>query len=172
MLNRRHFAKQCAAAGAAAVGAALGVGSASARSETNAAMLIETPTLSISYEQSGASSGFPIILLHGFPDDVRAWDGVIPPLAKAGYRVLAPYLRGYGPTRFRDAAAPRMGEQAAIGQDLIDFADALHIERVSQKIAARCAVYCGKRGLRAGTSAMKLSTAPPPHSIIPILWMS
>src|SRR5665213_2781860 len=89
----------------------------------------ETPTLTIGYEESGPPSGFPIILLHGFPDDVRAYDDISPPLGKAGYRVLVPYLRGYGPTRFRDAAAPRMAEQAAIAQDLIDFADALHIAR-------------------------------------------
>ena len=89
--------------------------------------LIETGVLNIGYEESG--SGFPVILLHGFPDDVRAWDDVAPPLVKAGYRVLVPYLRGYGPTRFRDSAAPRMAEQAAIGQDLIDFADALKLDR-------------------------------------------
>jgi pimeloyl-ACP methyl ester carboxylesterase len=70
-----------------------------------------------------------VILLHGFPDDVRAFDGVIPPLTAAGHRALVPYLRGYGPTRFRDPAAPRMAEQAAIGQDLIDFADALKLEQ-------------------------------------------
>src|ERR1700722_14630794 len=86
---------------------------------------IQTPVLDIAYEDSGDPRGFPIVLLHGFPDDVRAFDQVAPPLAKAGYRVLVPYLRGYGPTRFRDASAPRMAEQAAIGQDLIDFADAL-----------------------------------------------
>ncbi|MGH9679416.1 MAG: alpha/beta fold hydrolase [Candidatus Acidiferrales bacterium] len=90
---------------------------------------VETPVLRIAYEESGDHAGFPIILLHGFPDDVRAWDDVAPPLVKAGYRVLVPYLRGYGPTRFRAASAPRMAEQAAIGQDLIDFADALHIEK-------------------------------------------
>ncbi len=128
-LNRRNFSKQCAVAGAAAIGSALGVGSAWAAGVTDATKLVETPTLSIGYEQSGTSGGFPVILLHGFPDDVRAWDGVAPSLAKAGYRVLVPYLRGYGPTRFRDPAAPRMGEQAAIGQDLLDFADALHIGR-------------------------------------------
>jgi pimeloyl-ACP methyl ester carboxylesterase len=64
---------------------------------------IETAPLTIGYEESGNSAGFPIVLLHGFPDDVRAWDEVAPPLVKAGYRVLVPYLRGYGPTRFRDA---------------------------------------------------------------------
>ena len=90
---------------------------------------IDTPTLSIGYEDSGDPRGFPVILLHGFPDDVRAYDDVAPPLAKAGHRVLVPYLRGYGSTRFRDAAAPRMAEQAAIGQDVIDFADALNLPR-------------------------------------------
>jgi len=94
-----------------------------------AAHSVQTPVLNIAYEDSGDSRGFPVICLHGFPDDVRAWDGVGPPLVKAGYRVLVPYLRGYGPTRFRDTAAPRMAEQAAIGQDLIDFADALHLPR-------------------------------------------
>ena len=59
-----------------------------------------------------------MILLHGFPDDVRAWDDVAPPLASAGYRVIVPYLRGYGSTRFREPSGPRMAEQAAIGQDL------------------------------------------------------
>jgi len=84
-----------------------------------------TPTLQIGYEAHGPREGAPIILLHGFPDDVRAFDGVAPPLAAAGYRVLVPYLRGYGPTRFLDPATPRMAQQAAIGQDLLDFMDAL-----------------------------------------------
>ena len=92
---------------------------------------IQTPVLNVAYEESGKPQGFPIVLLHGFPDDVRAFDNVGPPLAKAGYRVLTPYLRGYGPTRFRDASAPRMAEQAAIGQDLIDFADALGLKQMA-----------------------------------------
>jgi pimeloyl-ACP methyl ester carboxylesterase len=86
-----------------------------------------TPTLEIAYEASGPGTGVPVILLHGFPDDVHAYDTVAPPLAAAGYRVLVPYLRGYGPTRFLDQAAPRMAQQAAIGQDLLDFMDALDI---------------------------------------------
>jgi pimeloyl-ACP methyl ester carboxylesterase len=90
---------------------------------------VDTPVLRIGYEESGNPQGFPIVLLHGFPDDVRAWDGVVPRLVGGGYRVVVPYLRGCGATRFRDPAAPRMAEQAAIGQDLIDFADALGLQR-------------------------------------------
>jgi len=119
--SRRSFLKWAAIAGA---GRVLGqnVGSIPARS-------IDTAVLRIGYQESGNASGFPIILLHGFPDDVHAWDAVTPPLAKAGYRVLVPFLRGYGPTRFLDPASPRMAEQAAIGQDVMDFADALRLER-------------------------------------------
>ena len=90
---------------------------------------IQTPTLDIGYVESGSATGFPVILLHGFPDDVHAYDEVAPPLAAAGHRVLVPYLRGYGTTRFRDAKTPRMAEQAAIAQDLVDFADALKLPR-------------------------------------------
>ena len=88
---------------------------------------VRTRTLEIAYEAHGRADGLPVVLLHGFPDDVRAFDGVAPPLAAAGYRVLVPYLRGYGPTRFLDAAEPRMAQQAALGQDLLDFMDALGI---------------------------------------------
>jgi pimeloyl-ACP methyl ester carboxylesterase len=91
------------------------------------AKTVRTPILDVGFEDSG--SGFPVILLHGFPDDVRAFDGVVPPLVQAGYRVVVPYLRGYGPTRFLDAQAARTGEQAAIGQDVVDFADALQLPR-------------------------------------------
>ncbi|MBV9251027.1 MAG: alpha/beta hydrolase [Acetobacteraceae bacterium] len=88
---------------------------------------IRTPTLEISYEESGPADGVPVILLHGFPDDVRAYDGVAPPLAAGGCHVLVPYLRGYGPTRFLSSKTPRSGQQAALGVDLRDFMDALSI---------------------------------------------
>jgi pimeloyl-ACP methyl ester carboxylesterase len=92
---------------------------------------VRTPTLEIAYEESGPAEGPPVVLLHGFPDDVRAYDGVAPPLAAAGWRVLVPYLRGYGPTRFLDPRTPRSGQQAALGHDLKEFLDALGLERAS-----------------------------------------
>ena len=128
--SRRTFLNAGGLAGTALLGELAGARRAWAQAgATRVPALIQTPALSIAYEDNGDKQGFPVILLHGFPDDVRAWDDVAPPLVKAGHRVLVPYLRGYGPTRFRDPAAPRMAEQAAIGQDLVDFADALRLER-------------------------------------------
>jgi pimeloyl-ACP methyl ester carboxylesterase len=90
-----------------------------------------TPTLEIAYEERGPADGSPVVLLHGFPDDVRAYDGVAPALAAAGGRVIVPYLRGYGPTRLLDPRTPRSGQQAALGQDLLDLLDALGVERAA-----------------------------------------
>jgi pimeloyl-ACP methyl ester carboxylesterase len=90
---------------------------------------VRTTALEIAYEESGPPDGRPVILLHGFPDDGDAYDGVAPPLAAAGWRVLVPYLRGYGPTRFLSAETPRSGQQAALGRDLADFMDALGLLR-------------------------------------------
>jgi len=91
----------------------------------------QTPMLNIGYEEHGDASGFPIILLHGFPYDIRSFDGVIAPIVEAGHRVIVPYLRGYGSTSFLDPDAPRMAEQAAIGQDVVDLAAALGINRMA-----------------------------------------
>lgn len=90
---------------------------------------VDTAALTVGYEERGPASGFPVLLLHGFPDDVRAWDDVAPPLASAGYRVIVPYLRGHGATRLRDVGVPRMGEQAALAQDLLDLLGALGIDQ-------------------------------------------
>src|SRR3954449_7359697 len=89
---------------------------------------IHSPTLAIASEEHGPASGAPVILLHGFPYDPRCFDQVAPPLAADGCRVLVPYLRGYGPTRFLSADTLRSGEQAALGNDLLQFMDALAIE--------------------------------------------
>ncbi|MEU8517648.1 alpha/beta hydrolase [Kitasatospora sp. NPDC048722] len=93
---------------------------------------VTTPVLDIAYEQFGefaAGAGVPVVLLHGFPYDVRAFDEVAARLAARGRVVLVPYLRGCGPTAFRDGGTMRSGQQAALGQDLVDFLDALGIGR-------------------------------------------
>ena len=86
---------------------------------------VDTATLRIAYEETGPPDGVPIILSHGFPYDVRAFDDVVPALAQAGCRVIVPYLRGFGPTRFLSDTTPRSGEQAALGADLLGLMDAL-----------------------------------------------
>jgi pimeloyl-ACP methyl ester carboxylesterase len=90
---------------------------------------IKAGPLDIAYEESGPASGWPCILGHGFPYDVHAYSDTAPMLAEAGARVIVPYLRGYGSTRFLKAETPRSGEQAALGVDLLDLMDALRIER-------------------------------------------
>jgi len=92
---------------------------------------IRTPTLDIAYEESGAANGAPVFLMHGWPYDPRCYDEVVPPLAKAGCRVIVPYLRGFGATRFLSADTPRSGQQAALGNDLRELMDALSIERAA-----------------------------------------
>jgi pimeloyl-ACP methyl ester carboxylesterase len=89
---------------------------------------VRTPVLDIAYEDSGPADAPPVILLHGFPYDPRAYDDVLPPLNAAGWRTLVPYLRGYGPTRFLFTDTPRSGQQAALGKDLLDFMDALSVQ--------------------------------------------
>jgi pimeloyl-ACP methyl ester carboxylesterase len=88
-----------------------------------------TGALDCAYEDSGEGT-LTAVLVHGWPDDVRTWDGVASRLHRAGARTIAPYLRGFGPTRFRDPAAMRSGQISALTQDLVDFLDALHLERV------------------------------------------
>ncbi len=128
--NRREFIKNVSITGAALVASRYSGTAAGATGTTgNLIKMVQTPVLDIGYEEHGDSEAVPIILLHGFPYDVRSFDGVVSPLVEAGYRILVPYLRGYGPTRVRDTSQPRMAEQAALGQDVVDFADELGIDR-------------------------------------------
>ena len=85
--------------------------------------------LDVAYLETGPSDGPPVILLHGFPYDAHAYDVAAELLAAAGRRCIVPFLRGYGPTRFRSDATPRSGQQAALGADLLALMDALAIPR-------------------------------------------
>ncbi|MCJ2048452.1 alpha/beta fold hydrolase [Methylobacterium sp. J-070] len=91
--------------------------------------MCRTAELEIAYEESGPPHGFPVVFLHGFPDDPRTWDGIVERLAGTGIRTIAPYLRGYGHTRFLEGNADHSGQQAALGKDLLDLIDALGIEQ-------------------------------------------
>jgi pimeloyl-ACP methyl ester carboxylesterase len=92
---------------------------------------VETDVLSLAYEEAGAPEDEPVVLLHGFPYDPRAYDGVVSRLTGAGCRTITPYLRGFGPTRFRSPMAARTGQQAALGDDLRRLLDALDLRRAT-----------------------------------------
>ena len=89
---------------------------------------IHTRTIEIAYEESGPADGTPVLLMHGWPYDIRCYDAVVPKLTAAGCRTIVPWLRGFGPTRFLSAETPRSGQQAALGNDLKELMDALGIE--------------------------------------------
>jgi len=89
---------------------------------------VKAGVLSIAYEETGPRTGAPVLLLHGFPYDIHAYDEVVEPLASAGCRVITPYLRGYGPTQFISPDTPRSGQQAVLAHDLLAFMNALVIE--------------------------------------------
>src|SRR5271166_6334574 len=78
---------------------------------------VRAGVLDIGYFETGPGNGQPVLLLHGFPFDIHSYAGVAPMLAEQGYRVIVPYLRGHGPTRFLDATTPRSGQQGANGAD-------------------------------------------------------
>jgi len=92
---------------------------------------VTTPTLEIAYLEGGPPDGDPLLLLHGWPDDPLTYEHVAPILHEAGFRTVAPWLRGFGRTRFRSAGTLRSGQMAAIAQDMLDFTDALSLSRFS-----------------------------------------
>jgi pimeloyl-ACP methyl ester carboxylesterase len=137
--TRRHFL-QTAAIGAAALPFAEFVMSDTAAgavpvtsSSTNAAMgpirQVRTKTLDVGCFEAGPHDGPVVLLLHGYPYDIHSYAEVAPLLAARGCRVIVPYLRGHGSTRFVDANAPRAGQQGAIGADVIELIDALDIRK-------------------------------------------
>ncbi len=90
---------------------------------------VRTEVLDIAYEEHGPPDGRVAILLHGFPYDPRSFDEVAAAASRGGWRVIVPYLRGYGPTRFLSPSTLRSGEQAALGHDLLQLMDALGIDQ-------------------------------------------
>jgi pimeloyl-ACP methyl ester carboxylesterase len=88
---------------------------------------VTTPTLRIAYEAGGPAGGSPVLLLHGWPDDIRTFDHLVPALHTAGFRTIVPYLRGFGGTTFVSKEIMRSGEIVAMAQDAIDLVDALEL---------------------------------------------
>src|SRR5579872_777817 len=102
------------------------VGTTSASAST-AISQIEAGVLDVGYVDSGEADGPAVLLLHGWPYDIPSYEEVTPRLVAAGCRVVVPYLRGYGTTRFLSDDTPRNGEQAALALDTIALMDALGI---------------------------------------------
>jgi pimeloyl-ACP methyl ester carboxylesterase len=131
--HRRHLLGASALAIAAAQFAHIGSGAA----QSNKAPLttfgslkqVEAGVLRIGYADLGPSDGPVVILLHGWPYDIHSFVDVAPLLASAGYRVIVPYLRGYGTTRFLSGDTPRNGQQSAVAVDIIAFMDALAVKQ-------------------------------------------
>jgi pimeloyl-ACP methyl ester carboxylesterase len=90
---------------------------------------VRTSVLDLAYEDGGPADAPVVVLLHGYPFDVRAFDDVVPIVNAAGFRTIVPYLRGYGTTRFLSPDTMRSGEQAALGMDLLELLDALQIRQ-------------------------------------------
>jgi pimeloyl-ACP methyl ester carboxylesterase len=88
---------------------------------------VDAGLLSVGYAEAGPADGPAVILLHGWPYDIHSYAAVTPALAAAGFRVIVPYLRGYGPTRFLSDTTPRNGQQSALGTDAVALMDALGI---------------------------------------------
>lgn len=110
-----------------------GISLAAPRSGDNRLLLplkrVKAGVLDVEYAEAGSANGIPVLLLHGWPYDIHTYIEVTPLLAAAGYRVVVPYLRGYGGTKFISADTPRNGQQAALADDALMFLDALRIDR-------------------------------------------
>ena len=137
---------------------------------------VNAGTLSMGYAEAGPQNGPVVILLHGWPYDIYSFADVTPLLVAAGYRVIVPYLRGYGSTRFLSADTPRNGQQAVVAVDIIALMDALKIDkaifggfdwgaRTVNIIAAlwpqRCKAMVSVSGYLIGSQAANRAPLPP-----------
>jgi pimeloyl-ACP methyl ester carboxylesterase len=132
VITRRDLARTLGFAVAATSVASSAIASASpSQSHTSFASLkqVDAGVLNVGYAEDGPADGPPVILLHGWPYDIYSYADVAPILAARGYRVLIPFLRGYGSTRFLSSDTVRNGQQAALAQDVVAFMDALNIDR-------------------------------------------
>lgn len=114
----------------------------------------DTNLLHVGYEEWNAEGTHTIVLLHGWPDSTRTWHGVAPRLAEAGYRVIAPALRGFAQTRFIRDDTPRSGQLSALGRDLVELLGSLRLQRptlVGHDWGARAAANAC--GLQPGVAA-------------------
>src|SRR3954470_22053050 len=135
-LRRRRFLSAAAFTAAAtqlgALGSATAAESASAPASSGAfapLKQVAAGVLTVGYAEAGPADGPPVLLLHGWPYDIYAFVDVAPLLAAAGYRVIIPYLRGYGTTRFLSDKTPRNGQPSAVAVDAIALMDALKIDK-------------------------------------------
>jgi pimeloyl-ACP methyl ester carboxylesterase len=137
---------------------------------------IDAGVLNVSYAEAGTTDGPVVLLLHGWPYDIHSFVDVVPMLASAGYRVIVPYLRGYGPTRFLSSEAFRNGQPSALAVDVITLMDALKVgtatlagfdwgARTANIIAAlwpeRCAAMVSVSGYLIGSQEAGRMPLPP-----------
>jgi pimeloyl-ACP methyl ester carboxylesterase len=141
---------------------------------------IDAGPLNVGYVEVGSSTGQPVVLLHGWPYDVHSYVEAAPALGAAGYRVVVPFLRGYGTTRFRSDHTMRNGQQSALAVDVIDLMDALRIEsaivagfdwgaRSTNVVAAlwpqRCKAMVSVSGYLIGNPEVNKTPLPPPAEL-------
>ncbi len=137
---------------------------------------VSAGVLSVGYAEAGPAEGPVVLLLHGWPYDIHSFAEVTPLLASEGYRVIVPYLRGYGTTRFLSGATPRNGQQSALGVDAVALMDALGIgeaiiggfdwgTRTANVVAAlwpgRCKAMVSVSGYLIGSQAANKAPLPP-----------
>jgi len=161
--------------------AATQVGSARAQTSSFGVLKqIDAGTLNVGYAEAGPANGKPVLLLHGWPYDIHTYVDVAPLLAGAGYRVIVPFLRGYGTTRFLSDTTPRNGQQSAVAVDIIALMDALKIgsailggcdwgARTAGIIAAlwpeRCKALVSVSGYLIGSQELGKTPLPPKNEL-------
>jgi pimeloyl-ACP methyl ester carboxylesterase len=180
-LDRRRFISTAAMFAAAAelgIPTTAAAQPASPRTDTSFRQLkqIDAGPLNIGYVEAGPAGGIPVVLLHGWPYDIHSYAEVVPLLEAQGFRVIVPYLRGYGSTRFRASEIPRNGQQAALASDVLALMDALKIQsaviagydwgaRTANIVAAlrpdRCKAMVSVSGYLIGSQAANRKPLPP-----------